>query len=573
MSNSGVWNNKVKSLYKLRIGQGYYIHHYFRNINRIYTHGDLAEFRNFNLLTNEFKSEKDRAKMAMTRQYKNLFLQNIKSPKTNELLELVADPDRGNKFLSELNEGLQKDLQNQLDINEFKSFHQEMKNLPSSKNPSLTRYLQKSKVKQGVEILDKYIESIGQSIQMLNSAAGSDPLNFGAALIALSNQSKQVGGFTSKQYGSELQKIVNQYKNTSNGTIVNQNKIRDLCNDIETLARYLKTGKDADGKNITSSTVHNFLQKNFFSGTAGEWLFESAIKTGVYNILHSVQEYERTGSNKMSLQLPDYLGNSMSQDMGNPQEVKADFKLKNASVGLSQIGDYLNGMELIMDIGVSNKLYSTAALYNPITGDSSKSSFSLGGGMNVRDAINFSFNTENKKYLAYNTFAWETEPELSRPLIALQDVLFKRSLINIAGARHGAEDFAMFLLINGEFIPLWDLIQLAANQNLGFSSSLGSNSPLVFSISTTHGKVGSEAYEQSKARGLIKVKNSLSYKYKSEDFSDKVKYEQYSEKVAAIMQSRANFIYDGLGKARISAYLNPSKLKKLKGVGWNHNRT
>ena len=553
------WDSLVKRKYKIKVGPGYYIHHYHKNINRINTNGKLGQSLNANQIANAFKSEKAQIKTTVLNKYTQLFATQIKDGDA-DFMALLTNPSRGSEYMTALNNAIAKELQENLDTNKIiKLLKIERKNPRMSKGQQaiLNNYIKGStKTKQGCEYINKYIKNIAEAIQLLDSIKGNE---FAAALIAIEKQ----GALTAKQYSNTLKQICNQYKKDLEGEPINGEKVLDVLQKINVLADRL-AGVDSKGKkkDFSALGIQKIVENQIFSEVIGEWLGLNISESAIMSLQDAIKK--KTGQDtNINLVLDD----TEIQDSG--AQGKADIKLENVKFSFNAVGDYKKSVDLKVDIGISNKLYKTGNWYNKETKQSSDTDFSLGNGMKLRDAINLSLSSENKKYLAYNTFAWEDEPEMERPLIALQDIIFKRSLINIAAARGGKKDFSMMLLLNGEFVPLWDLVQLALNKNMGFSSSMGnSNFPLTFSISTTQKNADKFTYQDSLARGLIKINKYVSsevYKYDPADFNqDGTTSVQYAKKIVKLINHRAELIYNGMGKAKITAHINPSKLRNLK---------
>lgn len=129
----------------------------------------------------------------------------------------------------------------------------------------------------------------------------------------------------------------------------------------------------------------------------------------------------------------------------------------------------------------------------------------------------------NDKYLAYNAIALAGQD--SSGYTALKSAILARNLDTfISGLGGGSKDFSQFLVINGEFYSIWDIINVVQNYNSGVGSTdEKTNDP--FTISATGAsKVIQltqdaqnreanliEAYTRSKKQNEI-IKNNLGIK-------------------------------------------------------------
>lgn len=66
----------------------------------------------------------------------------------------------------------------------------------------------------------------------------------------------------------------------------------------------------------------------------------------------------------------------------------------------------------------------------------------------------------------------------------LNDLILKRQILRLFATNSSFQDFSQFILINGQIISIWEVLQYALNTELKFSNSMkeSKNEGLVLSI-------------------------------------------------------------------------------------------
>jgi len=54
----------------------------------------------------------------------------------------------------------------------------------------------------------------------------------------------------------------------------------------------------------------------------------------------------------------------------------------------------------------------------------------------------------------------------------LNEVILTRQIIRLFSSRGGNEDFAQFMFVNGQIVPIWDII-MSTIENISLSSARG----------------------------------------------------------------------------------------------------
>jgi hypothetical protein len=421
-----------------------------------------------------------------------------------------------------------------------------------SQNIDFKAFLEGKNTTEGIQYMNKYINAIIKGCEEFGFSNEKDDFMKYLAILGTSKNMNKT------DYGDELIKISKLVKQSTNYSTLHPNMINDIQKKLNSLGNIIKEGrKNQKGEDITARSISTVFNQNLFSTVFGE-AAAAELKTGINGLL--VDAIRETGKDSTALSFMDADGNivsATSKDVNQSSVYaagKADIMLDNVACTLQCLPGF-NGksFDLKMNLGISNKLYKNINLNEPLKKDSH---VSFGGGMNVRLAIDMSFNSIQKRYLAYNVFTWSDKPGMRAPLRALQDILFTRSAINLIGSRGlnqqgNTNDSALFILVNGEVYSLWTIIQtiLMDSNKIGWSNSENKTSPITFSIEN-----------RPKIDGR---KQDLNYKYRGNQFDKKMKSQQYAEKVKKVMQNRANYIYDRLGAANINAIFKLDRLNKL----------
>ena len=136
-----------------------------------------------------------------------------------------------------------------------------------------------------------------------------------------------------------------------------------------------------------------------------------------------------------------------------------------------------------MNVGISDKFYKTSYFPN-LPGHKKDQSFSSGSGGSLSEALASLFSGNIKYlYLSYNALVHGRDDDWSVAQQALNDLILTRQIIRLFSSRGGSEDFAQFMFVNGQIVPIWQLI-MNSSQNLSLSESLGGNKtqPMTLSI-------------------------------------------------------------------------------------------
>lgn len=171
----------------------------------------------------------------------------------------------------------------------------------------------------------------------------------------------------------------------------------------------------------------------------------------------------------------------------------------------------------IKDIGLSIKTYSSS-------GFKKNQTISLGGaGMSLKQAIDnlqisgFNNGDIGKRYLLYNVTAHHDNKQFqySAAFKELQDLIIRRYIVNFMVSRGGANDFAQFLIINGQVYSTYELINqlLDSEKNYYDTFSISSDQAISLSYGEYHkilNKIPSLAKRKKNQKNMLNSENAIS---------------------------------------------------------------
>ena len=461
----------------------YYIHKHKENIGRMglqkaETDSSLAE------LFNSYKYGKDAIlSNTLTNQY--LSLMYAASPDLVDLVNETLNPENSaQNILDRIQNALQQGFENQFTPNKII----QMLNIEKSTNWTISSKNKKnnnadaialmkmlsqddaSKAKQGFAFLDEILTGMTEAVRLLNSEEG-------AALVSVLSNMIRKRHYSIQSLGKDFHRILDSFVKHHNGDTINGADTLKAVQLMLPIAEALETGKTKKGKKLSLDSLQGLVQKQFYSMLAEIFVThiqEAAQNAAVKYIVDSVNDINNgAGTDEVEILVtnPDgtYPEGASTLNDGEKKYGKADAKFNNVQVSTEVVTGRDDGY-FKMSVGISNKAY----IINHIGEGSLKkfNVYSLGGGMTIGNALSLLLGTNGhirERYLAYNIFS-HPQRELPLALNALQDTLLTRSIIYLAGAR-GKDDFAQFMLLNGELLSVWDIVKFAMGNDIGRSSS------------------------------------------------------------------------------------------------------
>lgn len=439
----------------------FYIHKHHTCIGHAWGGSATSE----DVLFNIFTYQKTTASSAAKKQYLDLFYQNLKIGKTEQSLLEGAFQSR-EKMAEAIDKQVKKSLQ--LGI-----------------RPDLVKSLF-AKQKQAMSIAPKILDSdaqvafraFGELMELLASTAALIEGGQGAALAQAIRVCQQNYSFATN-IGTSLSTAIDQFMSQHKIQKTSKTRIAQVCNALKNLGERLATGRIASGKKeITPENIGKVVEK-VFNPAFAEAIISQINAVGQLAFMDSAIKLQ--GLDRTKIQFTDQFGNVVTKSSVRNQKAqgKVDFKVKGATFAFESTNPSINGVEMRMNIGISNKFYVTNGFsWDSSLNPSGGSSYSGGSGGSLKEAIESLFNSKYIQYLAYNTIAHEKD--LPRANASLNDVILTRQINRIFATRGGKDDFAQYLLVNGEVVSILDIINhLTTHRSLLSNSQMGSEDQAV----------------------------------------------------------------------------------------------
>ncbi len=393
-----------------------------------YIHRHIAHFEQGDAIAS-FQNQKEKGYLRMKRRYKQNYLKNIQLTDTQEnILNISA---QGDKFISDIDEllleALDTNIGNSLkQVNIEPGMRQSYAGLNNFINTGEAKYL--DDIFHGIELATDVLEEYLPELSIL-----------------IGQQNWLSSGRNLKKLSQLIQKEIKTMENKA--VSLTQEKYLALINHLNSLVIGLQQ------KNVNINSLRTSLT-HIFSTTLGEFVTNKGIgKIG--NLVEESLKKTFTGTHTISRSV------KLSKDLERYRQqgdnvFKVDGSFENLKIELS------NGQNLRVNLGISTKWYkgsSNGKIYKvDITNEQSF----------VHRAKQIASNN-NERYYIYNALALVNQN--SAAYVNLKASIIANTfdfLISGMGV-HG--DFAQFLVINGQFYSIWDIILLLNNNNYGSSNS------------------------------------------------------------------------------------------------------
>lgn len=466
----------------------FYIHRHKKNIGRmISTYQANDNGISTNDLVATFSKLKSKSNAAIKNQYKQLLEISMIDENSVVLLNQVF---KNNGDLTQLNRQLTQSLQEVFETNRISSMIQQQTNIDWSNLQDLDTILQDSEA--DLKNLDSILDALENTVSLIKT--------HGSYIAGLIRTIRKQKGITISQFGAELQKaLALEEKQEKDIKSVQQYQVNEVIVELKRLASRLAHGTksghvlpDDDSDGLTGQFLKAYLDRTFFSTTMAEALAMSinnaALQESALTIAQSAKNIQGTGRETVKFEYTSTSGEYNKTNTEAARQGKADIRLNNIQVDLN----YLLGKDMgkiNMSLGISNKAYKTL----DFGGGTGKSQVISGGDIPLTRVFNMLTTLKTHQYLGYNVLAWtsQTAPHnkkisqgganLTPALESLQDALFTRATVYLFGAR-GTTDFAGFLLINGVFYSLWEIIEYVTQNSLKSSSQASVDQAVIYSI-------------------------------------------------------------------------------------------
>ena len=455
--------------YPYKFHGNYYIHYHAQNIGRL----KEGSFEDLSIAFNDSKVQQ--TANIMKNQYRNLLNNNIhKQVKVTDpsVLELMLQngSQTNDQLLTQFNQVVQEELQKRVNEKAITTALNTAKSLSlSSSQDTISKNLNNT-----CQQVNNILITIEKVINKFKKDATAEGIAFTLfdvnTLEGNSNKNKITNmglNLTSQilQVEEKLQGKLFPFNGTQQKAIIDG--MRQLA---DALIRGTKKGSTKDSpKELTLNSLKHIFDQNIFSTGIGEAIGVKAQKVMNSALKNTLNGLELKGQNNVHFIPSDETGAFKESDSKDDLKMgKVDIKYSNVSLHLGETSFGLGGT-LYLDIGISNKLYqSNNFRYNNLTGGGG---FEFGGGLTLKQVIDMISSTNKIKYLAYNAFSWSKEPFVknSEGYINLYHIMGIRSLLNLVSTRGGYQDFAMFMLLNGQLISVWDMLLYVITHKVSYS--------------------------------------------------------------------------------------------------------
>lgn len=368
------------------------------------------------------------------------------------------------QLITKINKDLGKKLQEEINLDSLANLHKIVK------QGDVSKHIKNSITENGdnVEELKQALKVVAQCLKLLQERRRGGAL--GAILLdTINGQRKNKDGTITnfsvsnfKELGKELATALESYKVKNDYRKIQEDALKDAKSLLYNLSYVLQERKfKSSGRDISVKGLSRLILNNIVSTAIAQGL-GFVVRTKSQNLL-----YKATISSTGTAQVQSDSELSDKKITG-----KTDVKIQNVNYKLDLLDYGETSGSLMMDIGLSLKFY-TGQKFNDLSNKGenqiiSTQSINSGSGGTLGEAITAIFNQPIYKYLVYNYYAHNSENpyEISQ----MNDLILKRQVLRLF-ASAGKKDFSQFMLVNGEIISVWDIVQYALDSDLYLSQS------------------------------------------------------------------------------------------------------
>lgn len=461
--------------------------------NYYYMHRHIENFEKDEAI-NVFQSQKRQNYLKMKERYRNNYLENISI--NNKSLEILDLAMREDEILSELDNNILSSLNKEIS-SAIKNYN--LNSMISSSYNDLEEFLKSKDLKY----LDDLFSQITKATNLLNT-----DISGLLALIGPRGQYKKDRDLT--KLSIELKKEIIKLE----GKIININRKRLLS--IE--KSLLNLINNLNGEHINKLTLQRYLS-NIFSTQIGEYIVSKGVSKGFDLGLKEIRN-SLTGSNTIKIDEQDIETTNFIKQFGQSgnQVFKTDNSFKDLKITIND-GDSFN-----INLGLSTKWYKNSG--------STMDSVAITRETSFLNRINQMIN-ENDKYYVYNSLGLVSQDDSMYS--ALKAAIVARNLDVFMSGIGIKEDFSQYIIINGEFYSIWQIIVSLENYNHGQGS---------------YGKGDETDPVTISATGLKKIS----------DITESVKNDASNLTLAYLRAKKQNEMIDSLG---LTGHFYPNRFKNL----------
>lgn len=379
---------------------------------------------------------------------------------------------------------------------------------------------------------DKILDPIVEAIKLIETEAGGE-----ICLASLLQPGYKHITSTKRHFSRHIQQALDKYLSSNNFEILSderQAEMRNICRVLQNLVQNIATaGKNKNMKTMTKDgwqEVFNNLFSADFAETLAARAFQHAFAASEDMVFEAVGRQQAQGQGKTTFIKGEY------QTQNRSITQKTDIKGHNIQLSFKEKTSIGNISDFTIDLGISMKFYESMA-FKPL-GKTGSKTFSSGSGGSLATALVDTYGTGAKKiYFARNVLAHGNTLENEAALGSLHDALLTREILRLF-ASAGSGDFSHFILVNGEFISMWDLLKYVIDKHTDFKLS-------------------------SSSQGTSKQGVSISIDGRKEIIAANTKEQETgSDTVVALAKQRSNLVNQRIDKAKIMANIHIEKLAR-----------
>lgn len=431
----------------------YYVHLHEKNIKQGGIEGNNISN---DTLASYYRNQKIQAGVAAKKNYISLFKQSL-SKNSLDLLEKSFELNE-DRTMAEISKAMQESIQEAIPIDKFQNL------MGYTKDVNVYKMLS-SKGTKKVEEFNKMLEAVSKALNLLD---GPDSDKLAENLLLLSGQIKGQNRISNKVFGDKLMKELNKFKNDNEGKTFNPKALDNVISQLENIANGLITGQNKSGDALTFRG-YKTLFSNLFSTEFAEGIGAMLKHTATFNIDKELRGVLEGTQTKEVIQYgPD------AEFIKSLGKVTGKVDVKYPNVGISmELLDSGETSELNIDLGLSMKFYQNQH-FKGINDNIKTMEIHSGSGGTLKEAFIALFGSDIiANYYAYNTFGHFNT--MDSAITALQDLILTRQINRLFSTTGTKEDFNQFMIINGEVVSIWDLIQYVINNDVGLTNSQTKN--------------------------------------------------------------------------------------------------
>lgn len=409
-----------------------------------YIHRHVSHFK-MDEAVELFSSQKKQNYLIMKNRYQKNFLENIQMDR--KFLELLDASMSEEEKVSMLDQTMLEVLDKQVSeqINSYK-----LDSRITNTFKSLDNFLKSGDIRA----LDKVFQQITAATKFLQTDI--QPLS---ALIGMQGEYKKHRDL--HQLDIQLLQAIKDTFEDGSGKIklltTNQARLKSVMQSVQKFVHELSGLGTTSGNIINKNSLQRYLT-NIFSTQIGEFIVSSSTATAMGQGLKDIRK-SLTGGKRVQFTEDEKL-NQFIRDYGNKSRT---FKTDNSFSDLAiDVNFNSQNIRTTVNLGLSTKWYKNS-------GVNLSDSVSIGGETSFTYRLNQMFQKDKDKYLTYNALALAEQDNSGYS--ALKAALIARNADAFISGLGMQGDFSQYIVVNGKFYSIWQILTLLENYNKGEGST------------------------------------------------------------------------------------------------------